>query len=97
MPNDLNMNVRQISAKGNYRKMVIYKKKFNPLYASWKWSHDIDMAMNLAADKVAFTTLFRNPLQVLRSPASYWEFTKDEYFLPFRENSLESFVIYNET
>ena len=55
------------------------------------------MAMNLAADKVAFTTLFRNPLQVLRSPASYWEFTKDEYFLPFRENSLESFVIYNET
>ena len=85
-----------------YRQKVITKKgwfikKFNPLYASWKWSHDIDMAMNLAADKVAFTTLFRNPLQVLRSPASYWEFTKDEYFLPFRENSLESFVIYNET
>ena len=41
------------------------------------------MAMNLAADKVAFTTLFRNPLQVLRSPASHWEFTKDDYFLPF--------------
>ena len=47
------------------------------------------MAMNLAADKVAFTTLFRNPLQVLRSPASHWEFKKDDYVLPFRENSLD--------
>ena len=52
------------------------------------------MAMNLAADKVAFTTLFRNPLQVLRSPASHREFIICEK--KFLQNfSLAYFVNYS--